>query len=170
MKSSITLIGFMGTGKTVVGKALAARLGKEFIELDALIEKKAGRPIPEIFEQDGEIAFRSLEIEATKEVAGRKNTVIACGGGIVLNKINIDRLKQECLIVYLKATPSVILKRVSQGDSERPLLKVANPNLAIRELLKFRKPFYERAADITIDTSKLDVDSVVAEIVSGLRG
>jgi len=169
MKNSIALIGFMGTGKTAVGKALAERLGKEFIELDALIEKKAGKPIPEIFAQDGEIAFRELEIAATREVARRKNAVIACGGGIVLNRINIDRLKQECIIAYLKATPGVIWKRVSRGAGIRPLLDVDNPRLRIREMLKFRKPLYEHAADIIIDTSKLDVDSVVEEIIKRLK-
>ena len=92
MKSSIALIGFMGTGKTAVGQALAERLGKEFIETDTLIEVKAGRSIPEIFRRHGETAFRELEIEAIKEIAGRDNAVIACGGGVVLNKINIDRL------------------------------------------------------------------------------
>ncbi len=111
MKSSIALIGFMGTGKTAAGKALAERLGKEFIELDALIELKAGKTIPEIFQQDGEVIFRELEIGVTKEVSQRKNAVIACGGGVVLNKINIDRLRKECLIVYLTASPRVILKR-----------------------------------------------------------
>jgi len=168
MKSSIALIGFMGTGKTAVGKALAERLGKEFIELDALIEKKAGKPIPEIFAQDGEIAFRELEIAAIREVAGRKNVVVACGGGIVLNRINIDRLKQECVIVYLTATPGVIWKRVSRGAGGRPLLDVDNPRLRIQEMLKFRRPLYEHAADITVDTSKLTVDSVVGEILSKL--
>ncbi|MFH1016455.1 MAG: shikimate kinase [Chloroflexota bacterium] len=169
MKNSVALIGFMGTGKTAVGKALAERLGKEFIELDALIEKKAGKPIPEIFAQGGEIVFRELEIAATRVVAGRKNVVVACGGGIVLNRINIDRLKQECIIVYLKATPGVIWKRVSRGAAVRPLLDVDNPRLRIREMLKFRKPLYEHAADIIIDTSKLDVDSVVEEIIKRLK-
>ena len=169
MKSSIALIGFMGTGKTAVGKALAERLGKEFIELDALIEKKAGKPIPEIFAQDGEIAFRELEIAAARAVAWRKNVVVACGGGIVLNRINIDRLKQEGVIVYLTATPGVIWKRVSRGAGGRPLLDVDNPRLRIQEMLKFRKPLYEHAADIIIDTSKLDVNSVVEEIIKRLK-
>jgi shikimate kinase len=168
MKSSIALIGFMGTGKTAAGKALAERLGKEFIELDALLELKAGKTIPEIFQQDGEIAFRELEIGVTKDVSQRKNAVIACGGGVVLNKINIDRLKEESLIVYLTASPRVILKRTS-GDENRPLLKTTERALRIRELLKFRKPFYERAADITINTSKLDITSVVEQIISKVK-
>jgi len=168
MKSSIALIGFMGTGKTAVGKALAERLGKEFIELDALIELKAGKTIPEIFKQDGEIAFRELEIEVTKEVSEKKNAVIACGGGVVLNKINIDRLKGESLIVYLTASPGVILKRTS-GDENRPLLKVVDRTSEIQRLLKFRKPFYERAADITINTSKLAINSVVEQIISKVK-
>lgn len=169
MKSSIALIGFMGTGKTVVGKALAGSLRKEFVELDALIEQKAGKTIPEIFRQDGEIAFRELEIEAAKEVAERKNVVIACGGGLVLNKINIDRLRKECLIVYLTASPEVIIKRTATDENERPLLSVANRDLKIKELLKFRKPFYERAADITINTSRMDIDSVVAQIMEKVQ-
>jgi len=170
MKSSIALIGFMGTGKTAAGKALAERLGKEFIELDALIELKAGKTIPGIFQQDGEIAFRELEIGVTKEVSEKKNAVIACGGGVVLNKINIDRLKEECLIVYLTASPRVILKRTSGDKNDRPLLKVVDRASEIQRLLKFRKPFYERAADITINTSKLDINSVVEQIIGEVKG
>jgi len=169
MKTSIALIGFMGTGKTAVGKALAKKLDKKFIEMDSLIEQKAGKTIPEIFKQDGEIAFRELEIEVTKEAAKGKNQVIACGGGVVLNKINIDRLRNESIIVYLTASPKVILKRVSGGGMERPLLKASNQALTVQELLTFRKPFYERAADIKIDTSKLDVDSVVEQIIEKLK-
>ena len=169
MKTSIALIGFMGTGKTVVGKALAEKLGKEFIELDALIEQKAGKPIPEIFQQDGEIAFRELEIEAAREVSQKRNVIIACGGGIVLNKINIDRLKKESLIVYLTASPEVILKRTSSDRNDRPLLEATDKASEVRRLLQFRKPFYERAAEITIDTSKLDIDSVVAGIIEKVK-
>ena len=168
MKTSIALIGFMGTGKTVVGKALADKLGIEFVELDYLIEEKAGKSIPEIFRQDDEVVFRELEIEVTKDVADSKNQVIACGGGIVLNKINIDRLKKESGIVYLTASPEVILKRISDDDS-RPLLKVTDPAQTIQELLRFRKPFYEQAADIKIDTSKLDVNSVVEQIINKVK-
>ncbi len=169
MKTSIALIGFMGTGKTAVGKALAEKLGREFIELDPLIEQKAGKTIPGIFRDDGEIAFRELEIAVTKEAAGRKKAVIACGGGIVLNKINIDRLREEAAVVYLTASPEVILGRTRSDDEERPLLKVADPARAIRELLEFRKPFYQRAAEITVDTSNLDIESVANEIINRLK-
>ena len=169
MKTNIALIGFMGTGKTAVGKVLAEKLGRSFVELDLLIEQKVGKSIPDIFQQDGEIIFRELEIEVTREVSKDKNLVIACGGGIVLNKINIDRLRQQSRIVYLTASPGVILKRVSGDGGERPLLKAANRALNIRELLRFRKPFYERAADITIDTSKLDINSVAEQIIEKLK-
>lgn len=169
MKTNIALIGFMGTGKTAVGKALARKLNKRFVELDSLIEEKAGKAITEIFQQDGEIAFRELEILVTKDIAQGKKQVIACGGGIVLNKINIDRLKTGAVIVYLTASPSVVLKRTMADSNIRPLLNVPDRTSRVRELLKFRKPFYERAADITVDTNKRDVDSVVAEIIKRLR-
>ncbi len=167
MKNSIALIGFMGVGKTAVGKVLAKELNRGFVELDSLIERKAGKPIPEIFEQDGEVAFRELEIEVTKEVSQNKNQIIACGGGLVLNKINIDRLKRDSIIVYLTASPGVILKRVSNGG-ERPVLKINNL-LTIQELLRFREPFYERAADIKIDTSKPDIEAVTEQIINKVK-
>ncbi len=169
MKTSIALIGFMGTGKTAVGKALAQKLHKEFIELDAIIEKKAGKTIPEIFSQDGEIRFRELEIEAIQDVAIKKNVVIACGGGIVLNTINIDRLKKECVIICLAASTSVILSRTASDKGGRPLLNVADRAQEIKKLLDFRRPFYTRAADITINTSRLNVDRVADKILEILK-
>jgi len=169
MKTNIALIGFMGVGKTAVGKALAKKLNRKFAELDLLIERKAGKSIPEIFQQDGEVAFRELEIEVTREIAREKYLVIACGGGVVLNKINIDRLREESRIVYLTASPGIILKRISGEGGERPLLKGDNPSSTIQGLLRFRKPFYERATDIKIDTSKLDIESVAEQIISRLK-
>lgn len=169
MKTSIALIGFMGTGKTAVGKALAEKLGKEFFELDLLIEKKSGKTIPAIFKEDGEISFREFEIEVVKEVSQQRNAVIACGGGVILNKINIDRLRKEAVIVYLTASPRVILRRISRDTDERPLLAVANPALTIKDLLRFRRPFYERAADVTVNTSGLDIDSVVRQITAKIK-
>ena len=169
MQTNIALIGYMGTGKTVVGQLLAEKLGMKFIELDRLIEQEAGKSIPEIFQQDGEIGFRELEIEATKKIAREKYCVIACGGGLVLNKINIDRLKEGARIVYLTASPRATLKRVSGQAGQRPLLEVENQLKTINEMLKFRKPFYERAADITINTSKLDADAVADKIIEKLR-
>lgn len=169
MKTNIALIGFMGTGKTAVGQLLAEKLGRNFVELDLLIEQRVGKSIPEIFQQDGETTFRELEIEAAKEVAQDRNLVIACGGGVVLNKINTDRLRQNARMVYLTASPEVILKRVASEEGQRPLLEVDNPGLAIRDMLRFRGPFYERSADITINTSKLDTEAVTEQIIKKLK-
>ena len=169
MKTNIALIGFMGTGKTAVGKSLAEKLGRSFTELDLLIEQKAGKSVADIFRQDGETAFRELEIEVTGEVARGKNSVIACGGGIILNAINIERLRKSARMVYLTASPSVILKRVAAEEGQRPLLEVDNPALVVTEMLSFRKPFYERAADIRIDTSKLEINAVAEQIIGELK-
>jgi len=169
MKNNIALIGFMGVGKTAVGKALAKKLDKRFVELDSLIEQKVGKSIPDIFQQDGEVAFRELEIEVTKEVSTGKNLVIACGGGIVLNKINIDRLREESVIVYLTAFPDMLLRRVRRVRGKRPLLNTPNKATTIQELLAFRKPFYERAADIKVNTSRLDISSVVEQIINRVK-
>jgi shikimate kinase len=164
MKTGIALIGFMGTGKSVVGKLLAEKLGKRFVELDAEIEKKTGKSIAAIFREDGEAYFRKIEAQVTAAVSTFKNTVVACGGGIVLGKTNIFRLKREYVIVCLSATPGDIQKRVSADQSIRPLLDVADKDKAIRELLAFRQPLYEQAADITVDTSGLEPAGVVREI------
>ncbi|MFC2034082.1 shikimate kinase [Chloroflexota bacterium] len=169
MRGNIALIGFMGTGKTAVGEVLAEKLGMKFIEQDLLIEKQAGKSISKIFQEDGEIAFREIEIEVTKKIAREKKIVIACGGGVVLNQINIDRLKENAMIIYLKASPEIILDRVTNDKVQRPLLEVANPAQTISELIKFREPFYKRAACITINTSKSDVNSVAKKIIKRLK-
>jgi len=169
MKTNIALIGFMGAGKTAAGRLLAEKLGKKLVELDSLIELKAGKSIPDIFHKDGEAAFRQLEIEVTREVAGNMNQIIACGGGVVLNQINIDRLKEGAVVVYLTASPEVVLQRVSDDSSVRPLLENSNKELAIRELLKFRQPLYEQAADIEIDTSEMDVGVVAEQVITRLE-
>lgn len=159
----------MGTGKTAVGQVLAEKLGMKFIELDSLIEQKVGKSITEIFQQDGETGFREMEIDVTRDISGDKNSVIACGGGIVLNKINIDRLRENGIIVYLTASPDVILKRISEQEGQRPLLNVEDPLKTINEMLKFRKPFYEEAADITINTSRSNVMMIADKMIEKLK-
>jgi len=169
MKNNIALIGFMGTGKTAVGQLLARKLQMVFVEIDSLIEVRASKTIPQIFEDGGEIAFRELEIEVTKDVCREQRVVIACGGGLVLNRINVDRLKQSSVIVHLTASPTVTLRRVSAQVGQRPLLEVKDPLITIREMMKYRRPLYERAADITINTSRMSIELVADSIISKLN-
>jgi shikimate kinase len=169
MKTNIALIGFMATGKTAVGRLLAERTGKNFIELDSLIAHRADKSIEDIFTEDGEATFRKLEIALVKEIADNKNQVIACGGGVVLNQINIDRLKKNASIILLEAKPEVILKRSLYDKAVRPLLKGDDKKAKIKELLSFRQPLYKRAADITIDTSDMDIGLITDKIIKLLE-
>jgi shikimate kinase len=169
MKTSIALIGFMGTGKTAVGRLLAVKTGKAFVELDEEIVKAVGLTIPDIFRLDGEAHFRELEAAVAKKYAGLKNTIIACGGGIVLNEDNILQLRQECVIVCLLATITEILNRISAANNARPLLDVPDREKRIKSLLEQRRPLYERAADININTTGLDAPGVVSKILEALR-
>jgi shikimate kinase len=168
MKSNIALIGFMGAGKSAAGKILAGKLNLEYVELDSLVEEKAGKSIADIFKCDGEPVFRSFESDAAAEASRKDRAVISCGGGIVLNPANIKGLKRNAVIIYLKADPDVILHRVKGSIEIRPLLQSTNAARSISELLNTRRPLYEQAADMVIDTSGLSVSEVVSKIVAEL--
>lgn len=157
------LVGFMGTGKTAVGKELAKRKNWQFADLDELIERKDKRKIAEIFAQDGEPHFRKLEKEALEEISAKGDFVVACGGGIVIDPENIKLMKETGTIVCLTASADVILERTSKF-THRPLLQVDKPKEKIEELLRIRAPYYAQA-DKTIDTSELSVREVVGRII-----
>ena len=159
---NIYLVGFMATGKTVVGRALAKKKKWRFVDLDELIELREKRLIKDIFAKEGEAHFRCLEKQALKDIAREKKFVVSCGGGIVLDKENIRIMKDSGKIFCLKATPAVILKRAA-GLTHRPLLNVPNPKEKIELLLRLRAPYYA-LADVCIDTSQSSVTQVVAKI------
>jgi shikimate kinase len=169
MKNNVALIGFMGVGKSAIAKGLAERLGKKLIHTDALVELQAGKTITRIFQEDGEIAFREMEIEVVKKAASEKNQVIDCGGGVVLNRINVDRLKLNSVVVWLTASNDIVLKRTAPDKVGRPLLKGKNIESDIEKILSFRQPLYSAAADITIDTSILNIFAVEEKIAGKLR-
>jgi shikimate kinase len=161
---NIYLVGFMGTGKTHIGKELARKKKWNFLDLDDLIEFRERRRIRDIFAQDGEAYFRRLESRVLKDVIKEKQFVIACGGGIVLDIDNIKLMKATGVVVCLTATAAAILTRVS-GSPDRPLLNVPDPKRQIELLLKLRSPYYARA-DLAIDTSRLSPAHVVAKIAA----
>jgi shikimate kinase len=167
LKKNIVLTGFMGTGKTFTGRTLARKLGTKFIDTDALIEKDAGLPIPEIFEKFGEAHFRGLEKEVVERVSQEKGVIIAVGGGAIVNPENLINLKRNGVIICLTATPEVILSRVER-NSDRPLLQVEDKIGKIRELLEKRAPYYEKA-DIFIDTDGKSPEQVAEEILGLIK-
>lgn len=164
---SIYLVGFMGTGKTAAGKELAKSLKFEFVDLDDLIVRKEKRTINDIFNQSGEPYFRKVEKERLKEITSRKNQVVSCGGGIVIDPENIALMKQSGRLIALTARPEVIFERTKKS-AHRPLLNVADPINRIEELLLARKPYYEKAQAL-IDTSDLSVKQVVKNILELIK-
>jgi len=164
---NIALVGFMGTGKTTVARILAKKMKADFVDIDDLIETREGTVIVEIFKTKREDYFRKIEKNIVKDVSSQMNKVIACGGGVVLDKENIFNLKTNGLIVCLEARPGIILKR-TQGYPYRPLLNVADPKTRIEELLKKRRRYYARA-DYTIDTSDLSKEEVADRILQWVK-
>lgn len=164
---NIYLVGFMGTGKTAVGKELAKIKKRQFVDLDELIGLKEKRTISDIFAKSGEPCFRRIEKRVLQEVAKEKEFVVATGGGIVMDTENIRTMRDTGIIICLSAAPEVILIRTS-GSSHRPLLNVENPRERVELLLKLRAPYYA-LADKTIDTSKLTVAQVVEKIIKVTR-
>ncbi|MFN3484252.1 MAG: shikimate kinase [Planctomycetota bacterium] len=168
---NVVLIGFRGSGKTTVGKALAARLGREFIDCDEYIERKTQLSIREIFERWGESHFRNLESEAIAELAKLDGKVIATGGGAVLRYKNIQILKRNGKIFHLEVSPETAFRRIEADGStrqRRPALTDKDPFTEIREQIELRRPYYHQGADVTVATDDRPVEEIVREILRHL--
>jgi len=164
---NLALIGFMGTGKTSVGRLVAEHLKFDYLDTDDVIQSRTGRIIAEIFSTDGEAEFRKMERELVGELAARTKTVIATGGGLPTQIDNLTSLKAHALVVCLWASPEKIWERV-RNQSHRPLLQDADPQQKIRELLAAREPFY-RQADVLLNTELRSVREVTQQVVHQFR-
>ncbi|WP_449240706.1 shikimate kinase [Desulfoscipio gibsoniae] len=162
MNKNIILIGFMGTGKSSLGRRLARRLGYKFVDTDSAIEEITGKTVEQIFRKDGEIRFRSEEKLLVRKLSGQSGLVVATGGGMVLEQENVDLLKQNGVLICLRAEPEVILKRV-KNKKRRPLLSRGDLLENIIKLTKERESAYE-IADFSVDTSGLTFDEVLNQI------
>jgi shikimate kinase len=154
----------MAVGKSAVGRKLARRLKRRFVDLDKAIEKCEGSKVREIFERRGEPYFRQLEMQALAQVLRDDGQIIATGGGVVLHENNLRLLQERSLIICLTADVNAILRRAGSAN-RRPLLMTADKAHRINELLKQRKQYYAKA-HIEIDTSELTVDEVVGKILA----
>ena len=161
-RPNLALIGFMGTGKTSVGRHVAEQLGFEFLDTDELIQSHTGRTIADIFSKDGEPAFRELERQVVHELSTREKTLIATGGGLPTHAEILATLKAFAVVICLWASPEKIWERV-RNQSHRPLLHDAEPQKKIRELLAAREPFYKQA-DVLINTDLRSVREAAQQV------
>jgi 3-dehydroquinate synthase len=165
--SNIFLVGLMGSGKTTIGRALAKKLNKRFVDADHEIEARTGATIPLIFEIEGEASFRQREADVIRDLTAEEGLVLATGGGAIMNPQSRAYLKSRGTVVYLRASVASILQRTSH-DKSRPLLQTADPKARIEELSRERGPFYEEVAHIIIETGRPNVQSVVQNILARL--
>lgn len=166
---NIIMVGFMGSGKTTVGKILAKKLGYEFFDTDRKIEEAQDMKITEIFEKKGEPYFRSLEKDIAKTISESENTVIGTGGGMVKNDEIMSLLKKNGIVVYLKATPEKLAYNL-RNDNSRPLLMGGDKLEKIRTILEERQPLYEAVCDITVSINRKTPKKVAEDIIKKLEG
>jgi len=164
---NVFLVGFMGAGKTTVGKILADKTRYEYLDADKVIEKRAGATITQIFSEHGEPYFRDLESESLEELAKNGNQVIATGGGVIQRDRNWDAMKKNGITIYLKASVETIWDRI-KDDTTRPLLQVEDPLETARDLLNNRTPMYEKA-DIIFITDDFSPEQIADEILELLK-
>ncbi len=170
MGTHIILIGFMGAGKTTVGKALAKALDRPLFDTDKLIEEQAAMSISRIFEVYGEERFRSLETETIRNmVSAQGSWVLSVGGGLPLRKENRKLLKQAGCVIYLRVQPGTVLNRL-RGDTTRPLLSGGDVKERVEKLLSDRSPVYEEAAHITVDVDGKRPEEIAEEILRKSTG
>jgi len=168
MNGSIFLVGLMGAGKTTIGRALAKKLNKRFVDSDHEIESRTGATIPVIFEIEGEESFRKREADVIRELSAQQGIVLATGGGAILRAETRAYLKQRGTVIYLRAGINQILQRTGR-DKNRPLLQTADPRRKLEELSRQRDPYYREVADFVIETGRPNVQFLVQAILSQLE-
>lgn len=164
---NLFLIGFMGTGKTTISEELQKKTGRELLDMDKEIERKEGKTVSEIFEQEGEDYFRNLETEFLKEMQKKESVIVSCGGGVPLREVNVEEMRKSGVIVLLSATPQTIYERVKDSH-DRPILEENKSAAFIQKLMEKRQPFYQKAADLEICTDGKSVEKIVKEITDAL--
>lgn len=169
-RKNLVLVGFMGCGKSTIGRILGEKLNYPLQDTDDMIEAQQGRKISDIFETDGQPAFREMETQLLHDLIDGKThkNIISTGGGIITTPGNIDLLKQLGYVVWLDARVETVLERTSR-NSNRPLLQTENPAETIRQLSEERRPLYQAASHLRIETDGLDFDEIVTGILETAR-
>ena len=165
---TIFLVGMMGAGKTTIGKALAHRLGRPFVDTDRALVERCGVPVATIFEIEGEAGFRRRESSVLAEVAAEGGRVVATGGGAVLDPRNREVMRQNGTVIYLRARLESLWER-TRHDTSRPLLATPNPQARLAELLEQRDALYREAAHLVVDTGSQSAATLIGRIVTALE-
>lgn len=165
---NIFLIGFMGTGKSTVAKALKKETGAEIIEMDQLIAQRENQSISQIFEEKGEAYFRNLETELLTELQSGEKYIVSCGGGVPMREKNVLKMKKSGRVVLLTALPETVLERV-KDNHDRPLLQNRKSVEGIRELMEQRREKYEAAADVKVATDGKSAETIAREILQTIQ-
>ena len=165
---NIFLIGYMGTGKSSVAAYMAEKYGMEVLEMDEMIADRDGMSISEIFAKKGEEYFRDVETNLLQEICLQENKVVSCGGGVVLRDQNVEKMRKSGTIVLLSASPETILERV-KDDTSRPLLQGNKTVVYIREMMDKRCEYYEKAAEIVIQTGGKQISEICRAIFERIK-
>jgi shikimate kinase len=163
MRPNIILVGLSGSGKTTIGRAAAKELKMPFIDFDTEIEHRAHATVPQIFEKHGEAHFRKLEQELTRELVNCNGTMMSAGGGWVTNRESVALLRPTGRIIYLRASPELLVDRLARARVRRPLLEVQDPLDTLRKIYEARRGFYEEA-DVVIDTELFDRKQLIEQV------
>lgn len=166
-RGTVFLVGMMGAGKTTLGKALARRLEREFLDTDRVLVERTGVPVATIFEIEGEDGFRRRESLVLAELAARDDCVVATGGGAVLVEANRELMRSHGTVVYLRARIESLWER-TRHDTTRPLLATPNPRATLVQLLEQRDPLYREAAHVIVETGSQSASTVVNRVVAAL--
>lgn len=165
---NIVLIGMRGSGKTTVARLLSQKLKKEYIEMDEMVVQKLGMSIPKIVEKHGWNYFRDVESEITKEVSQKDNKIISTGGGVILRSQNVEALKKNSKLFWLKADVDTLLQRIEDDPNRPALTNKQSQKEEIEEILKQRESLYHKAADFIIETEGKTVEEVIENIIENL--
>ncbi len=163
---NVVLVGYRGTGKSVVGQELAAKLDLHLVSLDAELQKKAGKTVPEIVEQSGWSGFRDLEEEIVRTFAARDGQVIDCGGGVIEREANFEVLRSAGPVIWLKASTQTIVDRIADDDQRPSLTGTKSFTDEVEEVLSRRTPLYERISHYAVDTDACTIEEVVVKVLA----